>query len=65
MSGMGQASGKGEAIDRLRLLDEQLKVIESGARDLEGGLRESNKVTLGEGGQGGGGLGEGLNGPLF
>lgn len=41
---MKQNSSKGEAIERLRQLDEQLRVIESGARDVEGGLRESSKV---------------------
>lgn len=43
-AGMKQDSGKGGAIERLRQLDEQLRVIESGAKDVEGGLRESNKV---------------------
>ena len=45
---MKKDSGKGGAIERLRQLDEQLRVIESGAKDVEGGLKESNKVSWGQ-----------------
>ncbi len=43
---MKQGSDKADAVERLQLLDEQLKVIEGGARDVEGGLKNSNKVCI-------------------
>lgn len=42
-------STKKEAIERFQQLDEQLRVIENGAKVVEGGLRNSNKVRRGQG----------------
>ena len=46
-AGMKPASTKKEAIERFQQLDEQLRVIENGAKAVEGGLRNSNKVQRG------------------
>lgn len=45
LTSMKSGSSKRDALEHLQQLDEQLRVIETSAKQVEGGLRDSNKAS--------------------